>query len=124
MKKLYSLTVLTLFLGFAGINSHAQGTWKAVGTETIIEESTAIAMGITNLTCMHSDANAAGVIGKTDVGAPTISYNGVDWNNEAFIQGANNAMYFAFLPTMNGVLDIAAKMGSGKALYILELTDA
>jgi hypothetical protein len=124
MKKLYSKMLLILFLGLTGISAYAQGTWKAIGTETTINPSTAIALGITNLTSMHSDAGTNYVVGKTDVGAPTVSYNGVDWNNEAFIQGVTNGMYYAFLPSVSGTLDIATKIGSAKKAFILEITDA
>jgi hypothetical protein len=40
------------------------------------------------------------------------------------IQGATNAMYFSFRPSVDGTLDINAKMGSGKTTFIVELTDA
>jgi hypothetical protein len=122
MKNFYLKMLSFLFLGFIGVTAYAQGTWKATGTETAIAASTEITMGITSLKCMHSDA--ATVIGKTDAGATTVSYNGVTYDNEAFIQGATNGMYYAFLPSKSGTLDIAVKMGSGKKTFILELTDA
>ena len=38
-----------LFLGFIGVTTYAQGTWKATGSESAILPSTAITMGIANL---------------------------------------------------------------------------
>jgi hypothetical protein len=122
MKNFYLKMFSVLFLGFIGITTYAQGTWKATGSEGTILPSTAITLGITNLTCMHSDA--ANVIGKTDVGATVVSYNGVTWDNEAMIQGATNGMYYALLPAGSGTLDISVKMGSAKKTFVLELTDA
>lgn len=121
MKKIYSKMFSILFLGFIGISSFAQGTWKTTGTETAINPGTAITTGITGLTVMHSDA--ATIIGKTDV-ATTVTYNNITWDNQSFVQGSTNGMYFAFRPTNNGTLDIPVKMGSAKKTFVLELTDA
>ncbi|MDO9255633.1 MAG: T9SS type A sorting domain-containing protein [Bacteroidales bacterium] len=122
MKKIYLKMFSILLMGSIGISAYAQGIWKTTGTETAISASTDIPMGITGLSCMHSDA--ATVIGKTDVGAASVSYHGVTWNNESMVQGGTNGMYYAFRSTSDGILDIPVKMGSAKKTFILELTDA
>lgn len=71
---------------------------------------------------MHSDA--ATVIGKSDTGATPVTYNSVTWDNLAMIQGSTNGMYYAARTTSNGILDVSVKMGSAKATFVLELTDA
>lgn len=106
---------------------NAQGTWKATGTEAQIAPGTEIATGIANLKVVNSDpGNNAdpGVIGKTDTGATDVNYHDVTWDNQAFVQGTTNNMYFAFLPAQSGTLDVSVKMGSGKKTFVLELTDA
>jgi len=125
MKKIYLKMFSILFIGFFGISSYAQGTWKATGTEAAINPSveiTDITTGITGLSCMHSDA--ATIIGKTDVGATAVTYHNINWDNESYLQGATNGMYFAFRPNEDGILDVPVKMGSGKKTFVLELTDA
>jgi hypothetical protein len=70
MKNFYLKMISILFLGFIGITTYSQGTWKATGSEAVISPSTEIAiMGITNLSCMHSDATT--IVGKSDAG-PTV----------------------------------------------------
>jgi hypothetical protein len=104
----------------ASMCANAQGIWKATGTEASIAASTDITLtGITGLKCMHSDV--AGVIGKTDTGSPTTTYNGVSFDNPAIVQGSTNDMYYAFLPAKSGVMDVALKMGSAKKTFVLEL---
>jgi hypothetical protein len=123
MKKIYLKMFSILLIGSIGVSAYAQGTWKTTGTEAAIAPSTAITMtGITGLECMHSDA--ATVLGKTDVGATSVSYHGVTWSNESYIQGSTNVMYYAFRPTSDGILDIPVKMSGGKKTFVLELTDA
>jgi hypothetical protein len=125
MKNLYLKLLSVLFLGFIGITTYAQGTWKATGTEAAISPSTEIAiMGITNLSCMHSDANATALVGKSDAAPTVVTYNGITWDNLGLIQGATNDMFYAFLPSVSGTLDINAKMGTAKKTFIFELTDA
>jgi hypothetical protein len=119
MKKLLLFIAVMAF----ALNINAQGTWFATGTETTIAASTEISLGIANLKCMHSDAATAGVIGKADSGSPTVSYHGVDYTNQAIIQGATNGMYYAFIPSQSGYLDISIKMGSGKKTFAVQLTD-
>lgn len=117
-KTLLSLTFIAMAFG-----AMSQGTWFATGTEALIPPSTDIDLGIANLKCQHSDAAAAGVIGKSDVGAPSVSYNGVEYKNETQIQGATNGMYYAFIPSQAGTLDISIKMGSGKKTYVIKVKD-
>ncbi len=114
-------TLLFIAVFTMAVCAKAQGTWRASGSEASVAASTEIDLGISGLKCMHSDAS--GVSGKSDSGAPKVSYNGVDYENAAFIQGATNGMYFAFLPSKNGTLDLAIKMGSDKKTFVLELTD-
>lgn len=110
-----------LLLGSIGISAYAQGTWKTTGTEAAIASSTAITMtGITGLECMHSDLGT--ILGKTDAGAPSVSYHGVNWDNPSYVQGSTNGMYFAFRSTSDGILDIPVKMSANKKTFILELT--
>jgi hypothetical protein len=123
MKNLYLKLFSVLFLGFIGISTYAQGTWKAIGTEVAISPSTEITiMGITSLSCMHSDASS--IVGKSDATPTVVTYNGITWDNLGLLQGSTNDMFYAFLPSVSGTLDINAKMGSGKKSFILELTDA
>jgi hypothetical protein len=122
MKKIYMKMFSILLMGSIGISAYSQGTWKTTGTEAAISASTEIPMGIAGLSCMHSDA--ATIIGKTDVGATSVVYNGITWDNESFVQGSTNGMYYAFRSTSDGILDIPVKMGSAKKTFILELTDA
>jgi len=125
MKKNYKKMMSILCLGLIGVSAYAQGTWKAAGTEATVAPGTEMTyVGIYGLSVMHSEAAAAGVIGKSDVGSPTVSYNGIDWDNPAIIQGATNVMYYTLTPTSNGTLDISVKMGSGKNTFVFELTDA
>jgi hypothetical protein len=116
-------TLLSIAVVAASMVVNAQGTWKATGTEASIAAGTEITLGVPNLKAAPSDHDAAGVIGKADSGAPTTTYNGVSYDNQAIVQGATNGMYFAFLATKNGTLDIAVKMGSGKKTFVLELKD-
>lgn len=117
MKKLLLFIAVIAF----ALNINAQGTWFATGTETTIAASTEISLGIANLKCMHSDV--AGVVGKTDAANPAVSYNNVNYTNEAMIQGSTNGMYFIFLPSQSGYLDISVKMGSAKKTFAVQLTD-
>jgi|GEM_PF-1738667 len=105
----------------AAMCANAQGTWFATGTEALIAAGTEMNLGIANLKVIPSDA--AGVIGKTDAGATAVTYNGINYENLAMIQGSTNGMYYAFLPSKSGTLDIAIKMGSGKKTFILEVKD-
>ena len=98
---------------------NAQGTWSVTGTEASIASSTEITTGITNVTCMHSDF--AGVIGKGDSGAPSVTDGALTFSNEAIVQGSSNGMYYAFKSSQNGILSIAAKMGAGKSTYVIEV---
>jgi hypothetical protein len=122
MKKIYLKMFSILLIGSIGISAYAQGTWKTTGTEPVISPSTAIATGIAGLSLMHSDL--ATIVGKTDVGATSVTYNGVTWANESYVQGTTNGMYYAFRSTSDGILDIPVKMGSGKKTFIVQLTDA
>lgn len=122
MEKNYKKMLSILCLGLISVSAFAQGTWKTTGTETAISASTAITTGITGITLMHSDA--ATVIGKSDTGATPVTYNSVTWDNLAMIQGSTNGMYYAARTTSNGILDVSVKMGSAKATFVLELTDA
>ncbi|MDD3322957.1 MAG: T9SS type A sorting domain-containing protein [Paludibacter sp.] len=123
MKKNYKKMLSILCGVLISVSAFAQGTWKATGTEVLMPVSTAITTGITGLTVMHSDADATtGVIGKTDTGAPTVTYDGVTWDNEAIIQGSTNGMYYALRPTSNGVIQVSGKMGNNKATFFLQLT--
>jgi len=125
MKKNYKKILSIICFGMIGISAFAQGTWKAAGTEALVAPGVELSyVGIYGLSVMHSDPSTAGVIGKTDAGAPTVSYNSVDWDNAAIIQGSTNGMYFAFKPSSNGVLDLSVKMGSGKYTFVAELTSA
>lgn len=117
-------TLLSIAVIAAAMCVNAQGTWKSTGTEALIAASTEISLAIPNLKCMHSDAGAAGVIGKGDTGATPVTYNGVTWDNAAMVQGGTNGMYFAFRPAKSGTLDISVKMGSAKKTFIVEVTDA
>jgi len=103
------------------IFANAQGSWFATGEEGTILTSTDVVLGVPKLNAMASDVS--GVTGKTDAGAPAVSLNGVDYTNEAYVQGSNNGMYYAFLPAGSGTLDVAIKMGSGKKTFILEVND-
>src|SRR4030043_586980 len=122
MKKLYMKMLTVLFTGLIGISAYAQGTWKADSTIPAINPSIEIEMGITGLSCMHSDVSAAE--GKSDTGTVAVEYNGVTYDNLAMIQGVNNGMYYAFRPAQDGTLDISVKMGPNKKTFIIELADA
>jgi hypothetical protein len=116
-KKLLFIAVIA-----ASMCANAQGVWKSTGTEASVAASAEITFtGVTGLKCMHSDV--AGVTGKGDSGATNVVYNGVTWDNLAYIQGATNEMYYAFLPAKSGVMDVALKMGSNKSTFVLELND-
>jgi hypothetical protein len=112
-------TLLFIAVIIAAMFTNAQGTWKAVGTEASVAAGTEMTLGIPNLKAVPSDA--AGVVGKTDSGAPTTTYNGISWDSQAIVQGSTNGMYFAFLPSKSGTFDIAIKMGSAKKTFFLEL---
>lgn len=105
----------------AAMFTNAQGTWKAAGTEASVAAGTEMTLGISNLKAVPSDAS--GVVGKTDNGAPTTTYHDVSYDNAAYVQGSTNGMYYAFLPSKSGTLDIAVKMGSGKKTFVLEVKD-
>jgi hypothetical protein len=122
MKKLYMTMLSVLFTGLIGISAYGQGTWKADSTIPEITPHTEIEMGITGLTCMHSDVS--NVVGKPDKGAATVEYNGVTYDNPAMIQGVNNGMFYAWLPTEDGTLDISVKMSANKKTFIIELTSS
>jgi hypothetical protein len=122
MKKLYMTMLSVLFTGLIGISAHAQGTWNADSTMPTVNASVEIEMGITGLSCMHSDAS--GVVGKSDTTAIAVEYDGVIYDNPAMIQGVNNGMYYAFRPAEDGTLNIYVKMGPNKRTFIIELTDA
>jgi hypothetical protein len=115
-KTLLSLTFIAVAFG-----AMSQGTWLAKGDEASIPAATYIDLGVSNLKCQHSDA--AGVIGKGDVGATAVTCNNYTFANETMIQGATNGMYYAFLPAKEGKLDVAIKMGSNKKTYVYELKD-
>ncbi len=116
-KTLLSLTFIAMAFG-----AMSQGTWTPSGTEASIAAATYIDLGISNLKCQHSDA--AGVVGKPDDGAPSVTYNGYTFANGTMMQGSTNGMYYAFLPAKDGKLDVAIKMGSNKKTYVYELKDA
>jgi hypothetical protein len=129
MKKI----LLSIAVVAAAMTLNAQGVWKATGTEPKYSASTEMGFGIASLTVMHSDISATGVIGKTDAWTATsvptpapagITYNGITYDNKAIIQGANNCMYYAFLPTKNGILDIATKASANKMTYVMLATGA
>lgn len=118
MKKiLLSLTLLALTC-----TAMSQGTWFAKADQASIAAATNIDLGITGLKCQHSDA--AGIVGKSDVGATAVLYNDINYTNESYLQGSTNAMYFAFIPSQSGTLDVSVKMGSAKKTYALKLKDA
>lgn len=121
MRKIYLKMFSILFVGSIGISAYAQGTWKTTGTEAAIAASTPITMGtISGLSCMHSDGST--ITAKTDVGAAVVTYHGISWDNESYLQGSTNGMYFAFRSTEDGILDIPTKMSANKKTFILELT--
>ena len=110
-----------LFMGLIGIATYAQGLWNADSTTAAINPSTEIPMGITGLACMHSDV--ATIMGKGDTGAVAVEYDGVTYDNKAFLQGTTNGMYYAFSVTQDGTLNIYVKMGPNKKTFIVELTN-
>lgn len=114
-------TLLIVMAIFTSVVMNAQGIWFAAANETTYAASTELGFGIENLQCMHSDAS--GIVEKTDEGAPVVEYNGVTYDNAAFIQGSNNGMFYAFLPSADGTLDISVKMSSNKKTFVLELKD-
>jgi len=116
------LLLIGMFLQISIFNTNAQGTWKADSTIALINAATEIQLNIQNLLCMHSDPS--GVIGKSDRGAITIVYNGITYDNLAFIQGSNNGMYYAFRTQKDGKLDISVKMSGNKKTFVIELTEA
>jgi hypothetical protein len=122
MKKFYLQLSMLFLITLTAITVKAQGTWKADSTLAKIKASTEIDMKISNLKCMHSDTS--GVIGKGDVSATNVDYNGITYDNKAFIQGSINGMYYAFRPQLDGKLDISVKMSGNKKTFIIELTDA
>lgn len=120
MKKNYFKCYLFVFMCFLGVSANAQGTWSAVGTESLVAAGASVDTQITGLSVSHSDG--AGVTGKTDSDAPSVSYNGVSWTNASYLQGSTNGMYFVFQPTANGTLDLSIKMGSAKRTFVLEIS--
>lgn len=114
-------TLLFIAVITASMVASAQGTWKATGTEASVAGGTEMVLGIPGLKAAPSDP--AGTLGKSDTSAPVTTYNGVTYDNLAYFQGATNGMYFAFLPAINGTLDVAVKMGSAKKTFILALKD-
>lgn len=121
MKKFYMKMFSVLFMGLIGIATYAQGIWNADSTTAAINLSTEIPMGITGITCMHSDV--ATIIGKGDIDAVAVEYDGVTYDNKAFLQGTTNGMYYAYRATKDGTLNIYVKMGPNKKTFIVELTN-
>ena len=129
MKKI----VLLIFVAaLTAVGANAQGTWKATGSEPVIPPTTPIETGITGLVVMHNDGGARtetevagqiGIMGISDTGATPVTYDGVTWDNLAMIQGVTNGMFYAFAPSSDGTLDIAAKMGYQKPTVVAETDD-
>ncbi|MDA3878919.1 MAG: hypothetical protein PF436_00900 [Prolixibacteraceae bacterium] len=113
--------LLIVMAVFTSVVINAQGTWFSAANETTYDAGTELGFGIDNLECMHSDVS--GIIEKSDEGAPIVEYNGVTYDNAAFIQGSNNGMYYAFLPSADGTLDLSVKMSSNKSTFVLEMKD-
>lgn len=120
MKKIYMKLFAVLFTGLIGISANAQGVWLADSSQAAIARSTEIPMGITGLTCMHSDE--ATITGHGDTSAVTIEYNDVTYDNKGFLQGSTNGMFYAFRIAEDGTLDISVKMSANKRTFIIELT--
>jgi hypothetical protein len=122
MKKLYLTMLSVLFTGLIGISSYAQGTWDADSTLPSIAPATEIGMGITGLTCMHSDIS--NVVGKGDKDAVAVEYDGVTYENLAMIQGVNNGMFYAWHTAEEGTFVLYVKMSANKKTFIIELTSS
>lgn len=104
----------------------APAVWKAsydADNITSYPASTPIATGIAGLTVLHNDGGATLVADKGDSGAPTVTYGGITWDNEAFIQGNTNGMFYAISADADGTLDVSVKMGSGKNTFVAETAD-
>lgn len=122
MKKFYLTMLSVLFTGLIGISSYAQGIWIADSLMPEVAPSTEIAMGITGLSCMHSDVS--NVVGKGDLEPLAIEYEGVTYDNPTMIQGVTNGMFYAWRTAEEGTFVLYVKMSPNKKTFIIELTSS
>jgi len=93
--------------------------WKAPEAATLSVAKGDLLPAIAGISVTHNFAQP--VVSKSDGGAPTVTYNGVAYDNQTIAQAdGDNGQNYIFSPTADGLLDICGKMGSGKKNFIFE----
>jgi hypothetical protein len=93
--------------------------WKAPEAATLSVAKGDLLPAIAGISVTHNFAQP--VVSKSDGGAPTVTYNGVAYDNQTIAQAdGDNGQNYIFSPTADGLLDICGKMGTGKKNFIFE----